>query len=76
MMRGEEPDLQAAEDIKASVGLDLDVLLTRYLEEMNHCVGDPRRLDLNFLVLVRRVYGERELELARKKLNSRGRSHR
>jgi hypothetical protein len=67
-LRGEEPDLQAAEDIKASQGLDFDTLLTRYVEEMSHCVGEPRRLDLNFFVLVERLYGERELEVAKRRV--------
>lgn len=67
-VRGEEPDLQVAEDIKALHGLDFDILLTRYLEEMTHCVGDPKRLELNFLGLIDRLYGEEALERARKRI--------
>jgi len=56
-VRGQEPDLQTAEEINRGPGLDLNILLTRYCEEMDHVVGYTPTIDLNFLALVGRLYG-------------------
>lgn len=56
-VRGQEPDLQTAEEINRKLGLDLDTLITRYCEEMNHVVGYTPTIDLNFLALMGRLYG-------------------
>ena len=37
--------------------MESGTLLQRYLEEMSHIVGDRSRLDLNFRVLVERLFG-------------------
>jgi len=72
MLRGEEPDLQAAEEIKQSHGLDLEILVVRYMEEMSQCVGEPRRFDLNLLALVDRLFGEEACKRVTTRLEARG----
>jgi len=65
-VRGYEHDLEIAASIEQTQGLDLDTLLTRFLDEMTHIIGDPGRLDLNFRALVERLYGEaNEVRVAR-----------
>ncbi len=56
-VRGQEPDLQTAEEIKRSRGLDLNTLIARYSEEMDHVVGHAPTIDLNFLALLGRLFG-------------------
>ena len=71
MVRGEEGDLQVAEEIHAAHGLKLDILTGRYIEEMRHVIGQPERLDMNFLALVERLYGDDGLEPAQRRLRKR-----
>lgn len=70
MIRGEEPDLEVAEEIKEKRGLDPATLITRYLLEMKHITGDLRRIDLNFLALMDRLFGADVVETARERLES------
>lgn len=72
-VRGQESDLQVAEEIHRNDPLDLDVLIERWRLEMPQAIGDRRRLDGNFLVLVERLFGEEGAEAARKRLGARGR---
>ena len=71
MIRGYENDLQVAWEIHDRHGLDLEVLLERYLGEMTHVVADPRKLDLNLLALVERLFGEPGVALAERHLRLR-----
>ena len=71
MLRGEQKDLEAAEQIKAKRGLDPETLIGRYLEEMMHVVGEIRILDLNLLALVGRLYGAGAASNAEKRLKTR-----
>ena len=57
-VRGYEHDLETAVGIHRNQGLDLDTLVARYLDEMNHVIGDKARIDLNFRALIDRLYGE------------------
>lgn len=71
MMRGYEHDIETAVDIHAKHGLDFETLIARYISEMDHVIGDRRKLDLNFLALIERLYDGERLEEARKRLHSR-----
>jgi hypothetical protein len=64
IVRGYEHDLETAVDIHARHGLDFETLITRLASEMGHVVGDMRKLDLNFLALIERLYDEERLEEA------------
>lgn len=57
-MRAQETDLAAIEKLHELSPLDMDTLLTRYLHEMTHVIGNPQRLDQNFLLMIDRLYGE------------------
>ena len=70
MLRGEQPDMEAADQIKAKSGLDSATLIKRYVEEMRHVVGDIRRLDLNLLALIERLYGAEARDKTRKRLEA------
>lgn len=58
IVRCYEHDLQQLEEVHAHVGLELDVLVTRFRIEMGHVNGDPVRLRANFLELIGRLFGE------------------
>lgn len=60
-VRAHEGDLVAIERLHAIAPLDRAVLVERYLREMRHAIGDPSRLDQNFLLVIERVYGEVEV---------------
>jgi hypothetical protein len=72
-IRGYEHDLETAREIHLKHGLDLEVLVERYLEEMSHVVGDRQTLDLKFLALVERLFGESALARAERAVDRRGR---
>ncbi len=57
-MRAEEIDLETAKQIQAAHGIDRETLILRWIEEMDHVIGDRRRLDLNLLALIERLFGE------------------
>lgn len=67
-IRGEQHDQETAEQIKEKRGLDPGILIKRYIEEMKHVHGDVRRLDLNLLALVARLYGPVVLEKTSRRL--------
>jgi hypothetical protein len=71
MIRGYEHDLETAREIHDRHGLDLDVLLRRYTEEMSHVVADPGALDLNLLALVERLFGDPGVTFAERRLRRR-----
>jgi hypothetical protein len=68
VVRGYENDLSTIEEIAVLNGLDFNTLVSRYILEMSHVIGDPRRLKLNFLAAIERVFGEDKAELARSKI--------
>jgi hypothetical protein len=76
MVRGEEPDLEVAEAILSLHGLDKDLLLDRYLNEMDAVIGQREIADLNFLALVFRLYGEGEEREAKARIEARRRRER
>ncbi|MCK5690834.1 hypothetical protein KAI87_16250 [Myxococcota bacterium] len=60
MIRGYEHDLQAVEEIHRNISLESAILTKRFTEEMGHIIGDPRRIQLNFLAMMARLFGEEE----------------
>lgn len=70
-VRGDERDLAAIEALHRVVDLDREILITRYLDEMGHAIGDPAIRDIRFLLMIERVYGEIEAERADKRISLR-----
>lgn len=60
--RGFENDFAAIEALHRIIPLDLDTLITRYLEEMGHVIGDQGQRDVKFMLMIERLYGEVEAE--------------
>ncbi|HUB05522.1 MAG TPA: DUF6036 family nucleotidyltransferase [Myxococcales bacterium] len=61
-VRGYENDLAAIEQLHGRLALDRDVLVRRYVHEMAHAIGDPVRLDRNFILMIDRLFGETAAE--------------
>lgn len=61
-VRGVEHDLVAIEALHSVAPLDLETLVTRYLAEMQHAVGDPAKLDERFVAMVARLFGDAEAD--------------
>jgi hypothetical protein len=57
-MRGDEHDEQQILEIHRAVGLDFDVLVQRFRDEMDHVIGDPVRIRQQFLQLLDMLFGE------------------
>lgn len=55
--RGYEHDMQAVEAMHAARPLDLDILVERYLSEMQYLVG-AKELELSFLACIELLWGE------------------
>jgi len=68
-IRCTEHDLQQIQEIHESVGLDFDVLVQRFRDEMSHVIGDPRRIRGNFLVMIRTLFGDLKANSAEKELS-------
>ncbi|MFH1437756.1 MAG: DUF6036 family nucleotidyltransferase [Pseudomonadota bacterium] len=68
MIRGYEHDIETAVEIHSKHGLDFEMLITRYISEMGHVIGDKRKRDLNFLALIERLYDDERLKEARRRL--------
>jgi hypothetical protein len=64
-------DIATIEEIHARHPLDLETLVTRYLEEMDHVIGDVAVLDSKLLVVVEDLFGELAREQARRRLAAR-----
>jgi hypothetical protein len=58
VIRCYEHDLQQVEEMHGHSGLTFDILVDRFRNEMDHVVGDPVRIRLNFLELIERLFGE------------------
>ena len=71
LTRANGGDLAALEAIHARKPLSLDTMIDRYLTEMTHAIGDPARLDQNFLLRIHVLFGELQREEARRRLRSR-----
>ena len=56
VLRCDEHDLQAIEEIHRRSPLDPSVLVTRYQQEMDSAIIEPRRLRSQFLVAIERLF--------------------
>jgi len=68
IMRCHEGDLAGLSALHRLHGLDEETLVTRYMEEMKHVIGDPGRIDLNLLAAIERVFGVAEAEVVERRL--------
>jgi hypothetical protein len=59
---GDEEDVLELHHAKR---LSRGILLDRYTTEMSHVTGDPRRIGLNFVECIERLFGEIAAEEAR-----------
>jgi len=75
-VRGNEHDLAGIEELHRVASLDRETLVTRYVEEMGHAIGDPRGRDLNFASMIERLFGTPEAERVEERLAARRRSGR
>lgn len=58
-VRGNEHDLAAIEKLHEVKPLVFEILVSRYLDEMGHAVGNfDDRLDPNFVLMIQRLFGE------------------
>ncbi len=58
IIRGYEHDLEAIEEMAKKNKVSQDILVERFMEEMGAVVGDRRNLELNFLGMIDRLFGE------------------
>jgi hypothetical protein len=68
IMRCHEGDLVGLAALQRLHGLDEETLVTRYMDEMDHVIGDPARIDLNLLAALELLYGEAEAEAVRRRI--------
>ena len=57
-VRCHEHDLQQLREIHQHVGLSAEVLVQRFVAEMQHVIGDPVRIRTDFLLMIEDVFGE------------------
>lgn len=74
LVRANAGDLAAVEELHGRHPLSFETLVGRYQREMTHAVGDPVRLDQNFLLGVQVLFGERARDDARGLLRRRHRN--
>ena len=63
--RSLDKDIDDIIEVNQTVGLDKGVLLKRFIEEMNHVIGQPKTVIADFVVMMKELYGEDEGEKAR-----------
>ncbi len=73
VLRCDEHDLQAIEAIHRLAPLDPSLLVTRYQQEMDSAIIEPRRLRAQLLAAIERLFPDRVDALARRLGASRGR---
>jgi hypothetical protein len=73
IVRGNEKDLDALEDLHRADPLDCEVLMRRYDEEMSAVISEPSRLRMNMLQLVERLFPEKHEEAYRRLLKAHAR---
>jgi len=59
IVRGYEVDLETMVELAGKRRVRYETLLARFQREMTHTVGDPKRLRLNFLAAIERIFGEK-----------------
>jgi hypothetical protein len=67
-LRCYEHDLQQLREIRDGHGLSFETLVARFLEEMDHVLGDPARIRANFLLAIEDLFGETKRVAAERRL--------
>jgi hypothetical protein len=62
VVRGQDNDREAIQQIADQVGLDKSTLVGRFKSEMSHVIGRPEILRLNFLSILEMLYGQAEAD--------------
>ena len=62
VVRGQDNDREAIQQMADRVGLDRLTLIDRFKKEMTHTIGNPGQLRANFLAVVELLYGEAEAD--------------
>ena len=62
VVRGQDNDLEAIQQMAERVGLDEATLVDRFKNEMTPAIGRPEHLRANFLSVIEMLYGEREAD--------------
>src|SRR5436309_2065480 len=70
VVRGQDNDREAIQQIADQVGLDRSTLVERFKSEMTHVIGRPEQLRANFLSVIEMLYGEREADRIDSELSS------
>jgi hypothetical protein len=70
VVRGQENDRAAIEQIADRVGLDMPTLVERFKNEMTHAIGNHRYLVHNYLSVIEMLYGEHEADRIKSALDS------
>lgn len=65
-----EKDIEDIKEVAKATGLDKDVFLNRFLDEMTHVVGRRETLILNFLAMMEELYGKVEADRMEKAIRS------
>lgn len=61
-MRANDNDRETVKQLKENHGLNLDLLIKRFKEEMTHVVGNKSSIRLNFLATVETAFGDAAAE--------------
>lgn len=67
-LRAEANDLKAIEQMVKIKKVKASLLIDRYIKELSETVGHKKTLDLNFLAMLARCYGDKVAETAEKKI--------
>ena len=70
IMRCHEGDLAGIESLHRRHELDAETLATRYMEEMNHVIGEPTRIDLHLFAAIERLFGAVPAEAVERRLSA------
>lgn len=65
-LRGYSHDLDAIEQMVKNESVRFEDLLHRYVTELGAAIGDKRKLDINFLAMIERCYGDTLAATAKK----------
>lgn len=71
--RGDEHDLAGLEDVHKAAPFDLDTLIERYWETVEHRIGRADDFRYAFLSLVERLFSDRDVERAKKETKAKPR---
>lgn len=73
VIRWHDGDEEDVVELHQAQLISRDVLVDRYLSEMSHVTGDPRRIGLNFVECIDRLFGEIAADEAREAVALRSR---